>query len=663
MSSTLLNPAQDEAAKIVDGAVLVVAGAGTGKTRTLVHRLVNLVNSGVAPQSILLLTFTRRAAQEMVRRAGELLGSAGTRIEGGTFHSTANSLLRRFGAVLDLRPNFIVLDQGDSIEIIGNARSELSDKERKGLPRANTISSIIGKSRNRLVPICDVIAAEFSQFEEETGLIEGIARAYAEYKATRQLLDFDDLLINFAKILENDRVRERVCERYHYIMVDEYQDTNILQARITELLGGDTGNVMVVGDDAQSIYAFRGAYPKNLIEFHRNFPGVHKVTLEQNYRSTQSILDISNALMLQMSHSFRKRLFTERTGGDKPYLIEAYNDDEQAGYVLHEIKRLRDEGTPLSEIAVLFRASFHSFGLELLLNREQITYVKYGGFKFTETAHIKDVLAHLRAFHNPTDDLSFVRVLKMRQGIGAVRARRISEQIAKSENVGAELKKIAKSADGKLDLLPLAELMVRLDKVAKRPAECLQLAIEYYEPLLKRNYDDWPKRQRDLEQVLAMCQNYRSLDSLLSDLAIAPPNTSRDNNLVDEGGDGQLILSTMHSAKGLEWQAVFVINLYDGAVPMIHEHANMDDAQMTERVDEELRLLYVAATRAKDRLYLIAPKVVQRNYGPVVMPMSRFIENMSPQLYQLVLARDALPPEERAQQFNQRKKPNRRYRF
>ncbi|MDP7399245.1 MAG: ATP-dependent helicase [Lentisphaeria bacterium] len=659
--SAELNQAQAEAAGIVEGPVLVIAGAGTGKTRTLIHRLVSLVNKGVSPQSILLLTFTRRAAQEMIRRTAELLGSSANRIEGGTFHSTANSMLRRYGAVLDLRPNFVVLDQGDSIEIIGNLRSELNKKQRDGLPRADMICRIIGKSRNRLVSIGDVVQQEFFQFDEVSGVIEKVAGDYAGYKTSRQLLDFDDLLIYFLRLLENERVQQRISERYRFIMVDEYQDTNILQARLTDLLAGRSRNVMVVGDDAQSIYAFRGAYPKNLLEFHQHYPNVRKVTLEQNYRSSQAILNISNSLLSQMSQAFRKRLFTTRTGGDKPRLVEAHNDEEQARFIVHQVKQLQDRGTPLPEIAVLFRASFHSFALELELNRNQIAYVKYGGFKFTETAHIKDVLAHLRVLHNADDDLSFVRILKMHQGIGAVRARRICEQIAGQGEVGAALKEAAKDADGRLDIVPLANLMTAMAPLVKNPGECLRLAVEYYAPVLQRNFDDWPKRQRDLDQLLAMCHSYRSLDSLLSDLAIAPPNTSHDHNLVDDDAGGKLILSTMHSAKGLEWQAVFVLNLHDGAIPMIHEHQVLEDAQMDERIDEELRLFYVAATRAKDELYLIVPKIIQRNYGPTIVAPSRFVQNMSPDLYQYVRAADVLPPDERASRSGRRRP--RRYQF
>lgn len=648
---TSLNPAQARAAEALSGPVLVIAGAGTGKTRTLVHRLANLVRSGVPADRILLLTFTRRAAEEMIARAASLLAHAGDpgceRVAGGTFHSFANLVLRHFGKNVGLTPDFTILDQADSLDILGHLRAEmgLSDRAR-GFPKRETVGAILSKAANKQVPLRQVVLDEYLHLEPEVPTLEEIQKRYRGYKRERFFVDFDDLLVYLLRLLkECPPARERLLARYLYLMVDEYQDTNLLQADITRLLIGPERNIMVVGDDAQSIYAFRGACFQNLFDLHRELPGAQLLKLEQNYRSSQPILDVGNAVLGQMSQAFRKRLFTERQGGERPLLVEAFDEREQARFVLTEVQRLRAAGVPLAEIAVLFRAGSHSFALEVELAREQLPYVKYGGFRFLDAAHIKDVLCHLRLLHNPKDDLSLLRVLQLCEGIGQAGARRIRDALAAGAAdtpLAEALRECPAKGKSREGLLRLADLLGRLHPTA--PARCLQQTVEHYTPILKLRFDDWPKRQRDLEQLCAMGEGYRSLESLLSDMAIQPPNAARRENLTHLHAPGEherpdeLVLSTMHSAKGLEWRVVFVIQAADGCIPMFSSYSNF--AADRDDTDEELRLFYVAVTRAKEALCIVWPRETQRGLGWA--EPSRFLQRMPADLLRRVKARTAL---------------------
>jgi DNA helicase-2/ATP-dependent DNA helicase PcrA len=638
-----LNPAQRQAATTLEGPVLVIAGAGTGKTRTLVHRMARLVETGVPPESILLLTFTRRAAEEMISRAMQLIGEDCGRVAGGTFHSFGNLMLRRHGRAIGLDGRFSVLDQADTFEIISNLRAELGFGGRgRSFPRRETIATILSKAVNNQVGIAEILEREYPHLIAEQEHLGTIAERYQGYKTERGLVDFDDLLILLIRLLgESEAARRHIHDRFRYVMVDEYQDTNALQAEITRRLAGAQRNLMVVGDDAQSIYAFRGACFHNLFDFRCEYQDAHLVTLEENYRSTQPVLDLANALMAQMSHSFRKRLFTERRDGERPLLVEARDEQEQARWVGAEVGRLQAGGTPLSEIAVLFRASHHAFPLELELGRLKFPFVKYGGFRFMEAAHIKDALAPLRVVANPADDLSLGRALLLCRGIGRSAVRQVQAELAGERagagEIAAALRAQASRGKAKQSLEPLAKLIEALVPVRESPAKCIRLASEYYEPILKEHFDDWPKRQRDLEQLAAICGRYRSLDSLLTDLAIDPPNTAGAGETLavpDRPAGGgrrgrggarheQLVLSTMHSAKGLEWKTVFVIQALDGCIPMISDP--FGEGPDGEKLDEELRLLYVAVTRAKDRLAISWPRSTARGYGFGWAPESRFL--------------------------------------
>ena len=415
-----LNPAQYEAAITTEGPVLVVAGAGSGKTRTLVYRVARLVETGIDPANLLLLTFTRKAAGEMLRRASLLLDGRCDRVAGGTFHSFANTVLRRHGRAVGLEARFTILDRGDSEDVINLLRAELGlYKKDKRFPRKQAIAEIYSMAVNKSLPLPQLVEDAYSHLLDHLPDLVALHERYAAYKCERQLLDYDDLLVKLRDLLQTSAdVRLRLSRVCRYIMVDEYQDTNALQAEIVRLLASGHDNVMAVGDDAQSIYSFRGANFRNIMDFPALFPGARVIALEENYRSTQGILDLTNAIIERARERYTKNLFTSRGPGVAPVLVAAETEQYQSRFVCQRILELREEGVPLSDVAVLFRSSYHSFDLELELSRHDIPFVKRGGFKFIEAAHIKDVLAHLRIVANPRDAVSWHRILLLLEGIG-----------------------------------------------------------------------------------------------------------------------------------------------------------------------------------------------------------------------------------------------------
>jgi len=619
-----LNAAQYEAVVTTHGPVLVVAGAGTGKTRTLVFRVARLVESGIDPANILLLTFTRKAAAEMLRRASLLLDGRCDRVAGGTFHSFANTVLRQHGSALGLRANFTILDRTDSEDVINLLRAQLGlDKKEKRFPRKQAIAEIFSMAVNKSLPLPELVESQYRHLQDDLpDLLELLSR-YRAYKQERQLLDYDDLLIALRDLLStSDAARQRLSSRYRYVMVDEYQDTNALQAEIVRLLAAEHDNVMAVGDDAQSIYSFRGANFRNIMDFPTLFPGTRVIPLEANYRSTQPILDVTNAIIAQARERYTKNLFTAKTGGARPVLVAAENEQYQSRFVCQRILDLREEGVPLNDMAVLFRSSYHSFDLEIELSRHDIPFIKRGGFKFIETAHVKDVLAHLRIVVNPGDAVSWHRVLLLLDGVGPRTSEEILGWIAGGE-VSARLEAFPRRALA-TDLKLLANLMRQLHAPSVEPAEQVNEVLRYYEPILKRVYrEDHPKRRKDLEHFATIAARYRDLGTLLADMALEPPTDSVAGVLAADPGEGLLTLSTIHSAKGLEWHAVFVIWAAEGKFPS--EYSVHSD----EELDEERRLLYVAATRAKAHLYLTYPiTIYDRNVGVVLGKPSRFIEDL-----------------------------------
>ncbi|MBW1740615.1 MAG: ATP-dependent helicase [Deltaproteobacteria bacterium] len=624
-----LNPAQYEAVTTLQGPLLVIAGAGSGKTRALTYRVARLVEEGVSPSAILLLTFTRKAAQEMLRRAAELLDHRCEKVAGGTFHSFANFTLRKYAQRLGFESGFNILDRADAEDAINLVRTKLrlNLKERR-FPRKTTIATIYSKAINKAVPIEEVILKDYPHFLKDTADLLRLYEAYQAYKRKNLLMDYDDLLIHLRALLEkNPDVQEALSQTYHYIMVDEYQDTNKIQADIIRLLAVAHNNVMVVGDDSQSIYAFRGANFRNIMEFPAMFPGTKIVKLEENYRSTQPILNVANVIIGRAKEKYTKVLFTQKKGGSVPALVVAEDERMQSQFVTQRILELRGEGIPLNEIAVLFRSSYHSFDQEIELNKRNIPFVKVGGFKFMETAHIKDLLAHLKILANPLDTVSWHRILLLVENIGPKGAEDIFQRVASSglgvrglatikpkPRYARSFERLRKELEGlSVNHLPLVELGARL--------------LRYYEPILEKKYDDHPKRAKDLEHLLTIMERYQSLETFLSDMALEPPNASINDILATDYEDEHLVLSTIHSAKGLEWHTVFVIWALEGRFPVTYA------ARSDEEMEEELRLMYVAATRAKENLYFTYPiDIYDRGTGAVFSRPSRFIEGISEEI-------------------------------
>ena len=430
-----LNPQQLAAVEVVDGPALVIAGAGSGKTRVLVYRVARLIDTGVDPASILLLTFTRKAAQEMLGRVGLLIGPQSDRVMGGTFHSVANALLRRYGRTIGLEPGFTILDRGDSEDLVNLVRVQTGlTGTGKRFPRKKTIADLFSKCANTMQSLEDVLYADYSHFGEYLGELTTLHEAYESTKRQRQLVDYDDLLTRLRELLAVDeRARLMISETYRYLLVDEYQDTNRLQADVVRKLAATHENVMVVGDDSQSIYSFRGATFRNIMEFPELFPGTRIFKLEENYRSTQSILALANEVIQGATEKYSKALFTQKGQGERPALVQTVGENPQSRFVAQKILELREEGVPLDDVAVLFRSSFHAFDLEVELAKRDVPFVKRGGFKFLETAHVKDVLAHLRVIHNPQDTVSWHRSLLLVDGVGQKRARDLMAQLVTSE--------------------------------------------------------------------------------------------------------------------------------------------------------------------------------------------------------------------------------------
>lgn len=597
-----LNPAQLEAVQSTEGPHLIIAGAGSGKTRVLVYRVAYLVQKGVRPDEIHLLTFTRKASEEMLKRASLLLDERCQRVAGGTFHSFANMLLRKYAAILGFSNNFTILDQSDAEDTVNLVRTQLGyHKMDKRFPRKKVLLEVISKSLNKSQDIGDVLYEEYPQFMEWLEDIKKIRDEYTKYKQAKSLLDYDDLLVYLKNLLHlHADVRNSLSRKYRYIMVDEYQDTNKLQAQIVYLLSSAHKNIMVVGDDSQSIYSFRGANFKNIIDFPKIFEGAKIITLEENYRSTQPILNLTNEVIRFSEEKFEKNLFTRKAGSKLPVFVDAQNENAQSRYIADKILELREEGVELKDMAVLFRSGWHSNDLEIELASRNIPFVKYGGQKFVEAAHIKDVISYLRIVYNLFDAVSWQRVLLLMRGVGPKTAERIISEITLSKKTDVLDKKLLQKSE---DIPALFVLLDKIDPAHQGPAEMIRLFLEYYQPLLKDKYDDFNKRLNDLDSLERIASRYNSLEHFLTDMALEPPERSIFEAGNNDRDDDPLTLSTIHSAKGLEWHTVFLIYVAEGHLPSYLSMENKD------AIEEERRLFYVAMTRAKENLFLLKPQI------------------------------------------------------
>ena len=623
-----LNDEQRAAATHTDGPLLIVAGAGTGKTRTLVHRVAHLLEQGVRPERVLLLTFTRRAAQEMLARAERLIGSSSRQVHGGTFHGTGYRLLRKFGPRVGIGGDFTILDQEDAADLMHLSRAQLGyASAKRRFPKKEALQYVYSRHINTDIPVDTILADEYPQFAEYAPDVLRIYADFSRRKAERNLVDYDDLLLFWAAMIDAPDVGERLAALYEHVLVDEYQDTNLLQARILKGMCRTGAAVSVVGDDAQSIYAFRGATIRNILDFPREFPGAHIVTLSQNYRSTQPILDTSNVVISRAAERYTKELWTSRTGGDKPWLVTAADEAAQTRFVVDRVLELHEDGVPLREMAVLFRAGYMSAELEIELTARGIPFEKWGGLKFLEAAHVKDVLAFLRIVANPRDEVSWYRVLGLLPGVGDATARSAIQALedaswsvdayrgfAAPPRARAAHAALVALLDGLRDTGPSREGGVA-DEIARVRV--------LYDDVLRERYDRTAPRLADLDQLQIIAAAYPDRETFLAALALEPPQATSDLGDGAANDDDALILSTAHSAKGREWDAVFVIWAVDGWFPL--SRSLDDDAEL----EEERRLFYVALTRARTHLFVSYPLAVydsRRSADYTLDQVSRFVD-------------------------------------
>ena len=594
------------------GPLLVVAGAGTGKTLTLAHRVAHLVLTGVSPGRILLITFSRRASREMIRRARRIVSQAladagrGESVKlpwAGTFHSVANRLLREYAPNLGLDAGFSVLDRGDAADLMDVARQELgcAAGERR-FPRKETCLAIYSRAVNSRALLADVLGDVYPWCAEWEAELKGLFRRYVELKQANSALDYDDLLLWWHGLMQAPALAAAVAERFDHVLVDEYQDTNVLQAEILVALKPDGSGVTVVGDDAQSIYSFRAAEVENMLRFpDRYWPPASIVTLEENYRSVQPVLDAANALMAGAERQFRKELRSQKPSGQRPRYVTVADDEDQSDYVITEVLAAREAGQRLWDQAVLFRASHHSDRLELELTRRNIPYVKYGGLKFLEAAHVKDLLAVLRWGDNPKHRIAAFRCLQLLPGVGPGGAARALEHVEAHGGSLASLAEWRAPPAARPFQRELASLLSCMGNGHGHWQTEIGRARDWYRPQLERMYEEWPVRVGDLDALEQIAAKFSTRERFLTELSLDPPQATGDLAGPPLRDEDFLVLSTIHSAKGQEWDSVYILNVADGNFPS--EFATGKPAL----IEEERRLLYVAMTRAKHDLHLVAP--------------------------------------------------------
>jgi DNA helicase-2/ATP-dependent DNA helicase PcrA len=596
----------------IAGPLLIIAGAGSGKTNALAHRVAHLVVNGADPRRILLMTFSRRAAAEMTRRveriAGEVLGDKASIVRdglnwAGTFHAMGARLLRDYALDIGFDPAFTIHDREDSADLMNLVRHELGfSRMENRFPTKGTCLAIYSRAVNAQEPLDEVLRKSFPWCRNWTTELKQLFAGYVEAKQRQSVLDYDDLLLYWAEMAKEAAIAEHLASRFDHILVDEYQDTNRLQASILLALKPEGDGLTVVGDDAQSIYSFRAAEVRNILDFPHQFARpAEVVTLDQNYRSTDAILAAANAVIGQAVERFTKNLWTERRSVEKPRLVTVRDEADQANFVCETVLQEREAGTALKAQAVLFRASHHSGPVEVELTRRNIPFVKFGGLKFLDSAHVKDVLAVLRLAENPRDRVAGFRVLQLLPGVGPSTAGAVIEAMATALDAVLGLSAARVPQRTEADWPAFVELFTGLRDRSSWPADLERVRL-WYEPHLDRIHEDATTRRADLLQLEQIASGYGSRERFLTDLTLDPPDATSDQAGPPHLDEDYLILSTIHSAKGQEWKNVFVLNAVDGCIPI--DLATGEEADL----EEERRLLYVAMTRAKDSLHLVAPQ-------------------------------------------------------
>jgi DNA helicase-2/ATP-dependent DNA helicase PcrA len=617
------------------GPMLVIAGAGSGKTRTLTYRVAWLVEHGVPPGRILLLTFTNKAAKEMLRRVESLLPTDISAIWGGTFHHIGNRILRRHAKLLGFGNDFTILDREDSKDMLDACVAEAGiDTKQERFPKGDVLADIYSLAVNTDRSIEKVLVEQYDYFSHLAGPIQTLRDVYRERKLKANAMDYDDLLVNTLRLFQEQReVAERYREQFLHVLVDEYQDTNKIQAELIDAMAMLHRNLMVVGDDAQSIYSWRGANYRNILGFPTRYPSARTFKIEVNYRSVPSILKLANEAIKANVHQFAKVLTAVRDGGAKPWLIPCPDSNQQSLFVAQRILELRDEGVALNEIAVLYRAHYHAMELQMELTRRNIPYVITSGLRFFEQAHVKDVSSFLKVAVNPHDEMAFKRILKLLAGIGARTADKLWEKfhplLAEGQPLLLTSEAIPKKAVD--DWKKAAQALNEIRKLEpKRAAEMIEKVVDtFYASYLKVKYPNARAREEDLHQLASFGMQFQSLDEFLSQLALLTNIEADDASLLAKNDQEYVRLSTVHQAKGQEWKAVFVVGLCDGMFPLARSIDNL------EGLEEERRLFYVAVTRAKDELYLTFPlfRMTGGDTGGFQRP-SRFVAELPKTHYQ-----------------------------
>ena len=640
---TDLNEEQLEIVNNIQGPMLVIAGAGSGKTRTIVYSVAKLLVSGVKPSQIMLVTFTNKAAYEMIKRVEILLGKKPKGIWGGTFHSIANRFLRMYAKTLGLKPNFTIMDETDAKGLMKLSIDKVGVKDlEERFPTSAMVKSILSFSINCNKSIKEVVQWKYGQFDSDPVLakLNEVIKIYKTKKADDGLLDFDDLLVFWSRLLDERNIAKLIASRIKYVLVDEYQDTNYIQDEIIHkiVMQNPDRNIMAVGDDAQSIYAFRGANFQNILNFEKNYNNCKRYTITYNYRSVPQILELANDCIEHNENQFKKSMRATRPSGVKPFQVNLGDDKDQARFIANQILKLRQDGYKLSEMAILVRAGFHTIRIELELKAKNIPYEVRAGVAFFEKAHIKDMIAHLRVIENPYDEISWSRIFGIVPGIGTASATKIFGAISKTDDpifsvsskifIDKQLKGSRISKDGVKNLISHTKNLKGFT-ITDAPTEVIKKLIGALEDHIKAKFDNWQDRLEDLNQLGVYAQNYPTTQKFLENLSLNA--SALESKTVSRGSQTEeekpVVLSTVHRAKGLEWRVVFIPMLCEDSFPSSRVIGDPD------AYEEERRVFYVATTRTKDELYLISPAVRDTYRGPQTVRVSQFVGELNPKVY------------------------------